>query len=113
MSPSHILATGALLFAVAASCGSADTGTSITLRNGSTVTLRVTEVGVNAGSDLISDVQPGAERKTLWHFDPGSKILVKAEDLNGELVFCHVYSHDDVSRSGGKLVITPGKRDCE
>lgn len=111
MSLRHTLTFAALLLAV--SGASADAGTSVTLRNGSTLTLRITEVGVNAGSDLISDVQPGAERKTLWQLSPGSTVVVKAEDVHGELVFCHAYSYDDVSRSGGRLMITPGKRDCE
>ena len=74
----------ALTVLVSLSCGSADAGTAVTLRNDSAMTVRVREVGINSGSDLVSELSPGGERKTLWHFTNGSTVTLRVEDLGGQ-----------------------------
>ena len=105
---------GILVVAVilAASCGSADTGTAVTIHNGTDVSMRVLEVGINSGSDIVTELAPSAERKSLWHFSDGSKVTVRASDQSGGLTFCHAYTSQEVRQLNGVITITKGRLDC-
>ena len=109
----RILRSGLLFCALlSAACGSADSGTSVLLRNGSDTTLHVREVGINSGADIVTELAPGSERKTLWRFSTGSKVTLKAEERGGQLVFCHQYTYDEIRQSNGEITLVKGKLDC-
>lgn len=102
-----------LALVVAAACGSADSSTSVIVRNSSNVTLQTREVGVNGGADIVTELAPGAKRDTLWRFSSGSRVTLKAEESGGRLVFCRSFSYDDIRRSGGEVTLVTGTLECK
>ncbi len=106
------LVVAVLSVLLSSACGSADTTTSVLIRNASDQPLRVREVGVNSGADLVTELAPRAERKTAWQFRTGSRVTLKAEDARGQLVYCHQYTYEEIRQLSGEVSIVPGKIDC-
>ena len=98
---------------LAMSCGRADIGTDVFIVNETPVQVSIHELGVGPGGrDLVTVLQPGQERPTLWQFTPASRVTLKAEDSNGQLVFCRQYSYDDVRRAESRISISEGPIEC-
>lgn len=103
----------ALVLIVAAACGSADTGTAVTIHNATDGTVRAREVGINSGSDIVTALAPSADRKSLWRFGTGSTITLKADDATGALIFCHAYTFAEVQQLKGEVSVVKGRLDCK
>lgn len=92
--------------------GIGDSGTSVTIRNGTGADISVIEVRQGAGNkDLVSPLAAGAVRQSLWHFTTGSLITVRALDEAGRETFCHRFSYQEVRAADGVVVITDS-HDC-
>jgi hypothetical protein len=89
-----------------------DTGTSVRIHNSTSATVRVREVAVHSGADIVTTLAPGSDRQSLWRFNSGDRITVLAEGSTGSVIFCHAYSYEEVEQQKGAVEIVEGRNDC-
>jgi hypothetical protein len=100
----------ALLALVLVSCP--DNGTDVRIHNSTNATVRVREVAVSSGADIVTTLPAGADRQSLWRFNTGDRFTVRGESMTGTVLFCHAYSYEDLQQQNGTVNIIDGTNDC-
>ncbi len=89
-----------------------DNGTDVRIHNSTNATVRVREVAVSSGADIVTTLPAGEERLSLWRYNTGDRITVRGESLTGAVLFCHAYSYQDLQQQKGTVNIVDGTNDC-
>ena len=94
--------------------GIGDSGTDITIRNAASERITLTEVAQGPqGTDLVTHLAPGEERRSLWHFTTGSRVTIRASSDSGLVNYCHRFVYEEVRSADSVVVIQAGRLDCQ